>query len=109
MNIDQLSTWIMGALFTVVSGVGLLVLRGILQQGRDTNEKVTDLGQVSARLELSSSSNAAEVARLRDQLESVRADVSRMSGAQELAREIVVAFSDATIERRRRSRRSEEQ
>ncbi len=95
MNLE-IVLWVGGAFVTVLVGLCALILRVILQQGRDTNEKVTIQSQASARLEALSTSNASEVTRLRDQLDALRSEMSHISGAQELARQIVVAFTDAS-------------
>ncbi len=107
MNQD-IVLWVGGALVTVLVGLCALILRVIFQQGRDTNEKVTEFGSVSARLETLASTSAGEVARLRDQLDALRSEMSHISGAQELARQIVAAFSDATERRRQLQQRADE-
>jgi hypothetical protein len=104
---QEIALWALGGLFTLFGAVVTAFLRVVLQQGRDTNEKVTDQGQALARLEGSSSSNANEMTRLRDNLETLRNDVSRIGGAHELADKIVTAFTEAT-NRRRAQRRSED-
>jgi len=105
---QEIALWAFGGLFTLFSAVVSAILRAVLQQGRDTNVKVTDQGQALARLEGSSSSNAGEMGRLRDNLETLRNDVNRIGGAHELAKEIVAVFSDASSDRRRNPRRSED-
>jgi phage host-nuclease inhibitor protein Gam len=110
VNANDLTLWILGAVFTLVTSLGVLLLRLILKQGGDTNEKVTetsreigDLRGTLGRLEVSSTSNASEVSRLRDHVETLRADVSKLSGAHELAKAFVEALnSTVTVPTRRR-------
>jgi monoamine oxidase len=87
VNPNDLTLWILGAVFAAFLGLIGLMGRSILQQGRDTNKKVTDHGEVLAALKVS----VENFDRVDSKVDHLSTEVAKIGGAQELAR----AFVDA--------------
>lgn len=93
MNL-QVALWGLGILATILVGLSLGILARIQKQGDDTNTKVTALAETTARLQSSSENVTGEVARLRERYDVQNGQLSKMSGARELARELVREVAD---------------
>lgn len=93
MNL-QVALWALGTLATALLALTLGIVARIQKQGDDTNKVVTGLAETTAALKVSSDNTTGEVARLRERYDVQNGQLSRMSGARELARELVREVAD---------------
>lgn len=102
MNANDLTLWILGAVFAAFLALIGLMGRSILQQGRDTNEKVTGHGEMLAALKVA----VENFDRVDSKVDHLSTEVAKIGGAHELARAFVDALkanvsTEAPLRRRR--------